>query len=88
MWAEVASQIAFWKIHKFFEKDCFSTAVRCYYTQIMQFYLETWGGLEKCPQELKEEKTIKVKVPGRQDILLLHKGQEERCKACHYTVTV
>jgi hypothetical protein len=24
MWAEVASQIGFWKIHKFFKKDCFS----------------------------------------------------------------
>lgn len=31
MWAEVASQIAFWKIHKLFKKGCFSTAVRCYY---------------------------------------------------------
>lgn len=73
MWAEVASQIAFWKIHQFFTKDCFSTAVRCYYAEIMQFYLETWGGVEKCPKELREEKTMKVKVPWRQDILLLHK---------------
>lgn len=54
----------------------------------MQFYLETQGGLEECPQDLKEEKTIKVKVPGRQDILLLSKGQEERCWSCHYSVTV
>lgn len=54
----------------------------------MQFYLKTWGGLEKCPKELKEEKTMKLKMPGRQDILLLHKGHEERCRACHCSVTV
>lgn len=27
-------------------------------------------------------------MPGRQDILLLSKGQEERCWSCHYSVTV
>lgn len=54
----------------------------------MQFYLGTRGGLEECPKDLNEEKTIKVKVPGRQDILLLSKGQEERCWSCHYSVTV
>ena len=54
----------------------------------MQFYLKTWGGQEKCPKELKQEKTMKVKMPGRQDILLLHKGHEERCRACHCSVTV
>lgn len=54
----------------------------------MQFYLETQGGLGKCPKELKEEKTLKVKVPGWQDILSLHNGQEERCRACHYSVTI
>lgn len=45
----------------------------------MQFYLETQGGLEEFPQDLEEEKALKEKVPGRQDILLLCKGQEERC---------
>lgn len=39
----------------------------------MQFYLETRGGLEKCPKELREEKTMKVKMPGRQDILFFTK---------------
>lgn len=53
----------------------------------MQFYSETQAGLEKCPKEWKE-KTMKVKMPGRQDILLLHKGHQERCRGYHYSVTV
>ena len=53
----------------------------------MQFYLETRGGLEKRPKELREEKTMKVKMPGRQDILFLHKGHEKRCRTCHCSAT-
>jgi hypothetical protein len=41
IWAEVASQTAFWRSHKFFKRDCSSMTVRSYYAQIRQFYLKT-----------------------------------------------